>query len=337
LSGFSAPKVKEPEMKCPFCGSENHKVHQRNHHACNTIYRCLGCNRCFSERRFSPYAGLKLAPEKIVSVLHSLCEGVTVRATERLVNVNRDTVLRLLVMAGERARNVLDRYVRDLRPRYVQADELWTFVHTKEAHKDDDDPAEWGDAYIWLALDSESKLLISHLVGKRDAASAHVFVRDFSERVHPMWRCQFTSDGFKPYIEAVESAFGSDIDYGMLLKMYGKPDNAGPDWYGPAKVIATVPTPVSGDPELHRISTSHIERTNLSFRTQLRRFTRLALGFSKSLDNLKAAVTLYVAYYNLCRVHRTLRVTPAQEAGLTDHIWSIEELLREGCAEQQAA
>ena len=314
-------------IHCPHCGSESFKVHQRNGHESNTIYRCLGCNRCFSGRRFTPYAGTNLEPGKIVDVLHSLCEGVSVRATERLLNVHRDTILSMLVMAGERSQAVLNRYVRDLRPRFVQADELWTFVWKKEKRKSVDDPDDWGDTYIWLALDSETKLLISHLVGKRDTAHAHEFVRDLSERVHPMWRCQFTSDGFRPYIEAVEAAFGADIDFAQLVKLYGKPDNAGPDWYGPPRVIATVPTPVSGHPDEARISTSHVERANLSLRTQLRRFTRLALGFSKSLDNLRAAVAVYVAYYNFCRVHRTLRVTPAMEAGLTDHIWGIEELL----------
>jgi transposase-like protein/IS1 family transposase len=317
-------------MECPFCKSENHKVHQRNGHACNTIFRCLGCNRCFSARRFTPYAGLKLRPEKVLDVIHSLCEGCSVRATERLVSVHRDTVLRLLLLAGGRCQVTLDRYVRDLRPRYVQADELWTFIHTKENHLAYGDPGEWGDAYIWLALDSDTKLIISHLVGKRDAASAHAFADDLSQRIHPRWRCQFTSDGFKPYVEAVEAAFGIDIDFAQLLKVYGKPDNAGPDWYGPPKVIEAVPTPVTGNPKFERISTSHVKRVNLSVRTQLRRLTRLALGFSKSLDNLKAAVAVYVAYYNLCRLHRTLRVTPAMEAGLTDHVWSIEELLQAG-------
>lgn len=233
-------------------------------------------------------------------------------------------------MAGERCQNVLDRYMQDLRPRHVQADELWTFVHTKEDHLTSGDSDEWGDTYIWLALDNDTKLLISHLVGKRDAASANAFVSDFSRRLRPMWRCQFTSDGYRPYIEAVESAFGVDIDFAQLVKIYGKPDNAGPDWYGPSEVIDAVPTTISGDPDEAHISTSHIERANLSFRTQLRRFTRLALGFSKSLDNLKAAVAVYVAFYNLCRVHRTLRITPAMEAGLTDHVWNIEELLRAG-------
>ncbi len=135
----------------------------------------------------------------------------------------------------------------------------------------------------------------------------------------------------------MEAAFGADIDFAQLVKIYGKPDNAGSDWYGPAKVIQAVPTPVSGNPDEAHISTSHIERTNLSFRTQLRRFTRLALGFSKNLDNLKAAVIVYAEFYNFCRVHRTLRVTPAMEAGLTDHIWNIEELLAAAMGSRVAA
>jgi len=145
-----------------------------------------------------------------------------------------------------------------------------------------------------------------------------------------MWRCQFTSDGFRPYISAVEEHFGADIDFAQLIKVYGKPDNAGPDWYGPPKVIETVPTPVSGNPDEAHICTSHVERANLSVRTHLRRFTRLALGFSKSLEKLKAAVAMYAGWYNFCRVHLSLRVTPAMQAGISNHIWSIEELLQAG-------
>jgi IS1 family transposase/transposase-like protein len=315
------------EIKCPHCESELHKVHQRNGHPANTIYRCLGCNRYFSGRRFTPYAGTKLKPEEIVKVLEGLCEGCSVRATERLLGVHRDTILGTLRMAADRCQAVLNRYVRNLRPRFVQADELWTFVRTKEKQKSLDDPDEWGDTYIWLALDSETKLLISHLVGKRDATYANEFVRDLSERLQPMWRCQFTSDGFRPYVEAVEAAFGADINFAQLVKVYGKPGSAGPDWYGAPKVIEAVPNPVSGNPDLAHVSTSHVERANLSFRTQLHRFTRLALGFSKKLPNLKAAVTVFAGFYNFCRIHRTLRVTPAMEAGLTDHVWSVEELL----------
>jgi IS1 family transposase len=199
------------------------------------------------------------------------------------------------------------------------------FVHTKERHLSEDDPAEWGDAYTWIALDAESKLVISHLVGKRDAESANEFVRDYSSRVEGLH--QVTSDGFRPYIQAIEPYFGADIHFAQLLKLYGKPANAGPDWYGPAKVIEPVPTPVSGNPDEAHICTSHVERSNLNFRMHLRRFTRLVNAFSKKLENLKAAVALYVAWYNFCRMHQTLRVTPAMEAAVTDHIWGITELL----------
>jgi hypothetical protein len=170
---------------------------------------------------------------------------------------------------------------------------------------------------------------------KRDAACASEFVKDLSNRIHG--RCEVTSDGFRPYIEAVEEAWGADVDFAQLVKIYGAPENTGPDWYGPgSKVIETVPTPVSGNPDFKHISTSHIERSNLTLRMQLRRFTRLVNGFSKSLDHLKAAVALYMAWYNFCRVHQTLRVTPSMEAGITDHIWSVGELLGFGEAAKAA-
>ncbi len=187
------------------------------------------------------------------------------------------------------------------------------------------DPAEWGDAYTWVALDAQSKLIISHLVGKRDAESANEFIADYRSRVVGLH--QVTSDGYRPYVDAMETYFGADINFAQLLKIYGKPDKAAPDWYGPPKVIAEVPNPVSGKPDEAHISTSYVERSNLNFRMHLRRFTRLVNAFSKKLENLKAAVALYVAWYNMCRVHMTLRVTPAMEAGISDHIWKVEELL----------
>jgi IS1 family transposase len=239
--------------------------------------------------------------------------------------MHKKTILSLLVAAGQKCQAVLNSRIRNIQTKYVQLDELWTFVHTKEAHLHHDDPADWGDAYTWIALDADTKLIISDLVAKRDGPSALEFVTDFSKRV--VGRLQVTSDGFRPYIGAMEESFGADVDFAQLIKIYGKPDNAGPDWYGPPKVIETVPTPVSGKPDFEHICTSHVERANLNFRMHLRRFTRLVNAFSKKLDNLKAAVALYVAWYNLCRVHMTLRITPAMEAGLTDHVWAIEEML----------
>ena len=167
--------------------------------------------------------------------------------------------------------------------------------------------------------------MISYLVGKRDAECANRFVRDLSERISG--RCQVTSDGFKPYINAVEEAWGADVDFAQLIKIYGAPDTTGPGWYGPPKVIDTASVPISGNPDMDRVCTSHVERLNLYVRMHLRRFTRLTNAFSKKLTHLKAAVSLFMAWYNFCRVHQTLRVTPAMEANLTDHIWPVEELL----------
>jgi transposase-like protein/IS1 family transposase len=288
-------------------------------------YRCRSCGATFSENKPKPLGNHYIEFSKATQVINLLLEGVSVRAASRLTGLHKNTILSLLVLAGQKCQALLNARIHNLRPRYVQLDELWTFVHTKQVHLSEDDPAEWGDAYTWVALDAETKLVISHLVGKRDAESANIFIADYSDRVNGIH--QVTTDGFRPYIDAMETYFGADIDFAQLLKVYGKPDNAGPEWYGPGKVIETVPNPVSGNPDEAHISTSHVERSNLNFRMHMRRFTRLVNAFSKKLENLKAAVTLYVAWYNFCRVHMTLRVTPAVEAGLTDHVWSLAELL----------
>ena len=209
----------------------------------------------------------------------------------------------------------------------MQADELFCFVHTKQAHLDPDAPKEWGDTYTWLALDSETKLILSYHVGKRDGASAVEFVRDLSERIDPMHRPQITTDGFRPYVNAIEEYFGANLDFAQLIKIYGRSESTAGEWHAPVEVVDAIPVVVTGNPKIERISTSHIERMNLSVRMHLRRFTRLTSGFSKKLGHLKAAVSLLLCWYNFCRVHQTLRVTPAMESNLTDHIWTLEELL----------
>ncbi|MGC2422364.1 MAG: DDE-type integrase/transposase/recombinase [Candidatus Acidiferrales bacterium] len=260
-----------------------------------------------------------------MQIVTLLLEGMSVRAVSRTTGVHKTTILSLLLTVGNKCRSLFDARVRNIRPRFVQADECWTFVHSKEAHLSPDAPAEWGDAYIWMAIDSETKMVLSYLVGKRDAANCVEFVRDLSERV--TGRFQLTTDGLNIYRNAVEEYFGADIDFAQLLKLYGKPNSEDPEWYNPTKVVATVPIPVSGNPKLERISTSHVERANLSLRTHLRRFTRLSLGFSKTLEHLSAAVNLYMFFFNYCRVHQSLRVTPAMQTGIADHVWSVQELL----------
>jgi len=253
-------------------------------------FRCPACKSTFSEPRKRPLGRHYIQTEKAAQIVSLLMEGMSVRAVSRFIGVHQGTILSLLLTVGKKCRNIFDSRVRGIHPRFVQADELWTFVHTKEKHLGSDDPSEWGDAYIWMAIDSETKLVLSYLTAKRDAVSAYDFIRDLSERV--VGRFQITTDGLRSYVPAIEDYFGADVDFAQLLKLYGTTDGEAPDWYSPSHVKAAIPIPISGNPNPRYISTSHVERANLSVRTHLRRFTRLSLGFSKSLDHLKAAIDL---------------------------------------------
>jgi len=288
-------------------------------------FRCNTCRATFSTPRQRPLGRHCIRTEKAVQVISLLTEGMSIRSVSRVTGVHKTTILSLVLTVGEKARRLFNARIRKVRPRFVQADELWTFVHTKERHLFPGDSGEWGDAYVWMAIDSETKLVLSYLTAKRDAVSAYEFVRDLSERVTGHF--QITTDGLKGYIPAIEEYFGASVDFAQLVKMYGASGGEGPEWYEPSYVKSTAPTVISGNPHPARISTSHIERANLSVRTHLRRFTRLSLGFSKSLAHLKASVDLYMAFFNFCRVHQTLRVTPAMQAGISDHIWTVQELL----------
>ncbi len=288
-------------------------------------YRCPGCKATFSEPRQKPLGNHYIEVEKAAQIVTLLQEGMAVRAASRITGVHKGTILSLLLTVGEKCRALFDRQVRGIRPRFVQADELWTFVHTKEGHLAGDGPAEWGDCYVWMAVDAETKMVLSYFTGKRTALSAAELIRDLSERVSG--RFQITTDGLRWYIPAIEERFGADVDFAQLLKLYGPSEGEAPDWYSPSHVKAILPIPISGNPNPRQICTSHVERANLSVRTHLRRFTRLCLGFSKTAKHLRAAVNVYMAFFNFCRVHQTLRVTPAMQAGIADHVWTVEELL----------
>lgn len=326
IVGLSAGIVKENPMTCIRCNHENVKRFGTYGKKKIQRYRCQNCKTSFSDTRHGRFGHHYLTLEQTSKIISLMLEGVSIRAIGRLTRIDRNTILSVLLTAGVKARSLFNTRIRKVRAHFIQLDETWTFVHTKEKHLARNDPQEWGDAYTWVGLDSETKLVISYLVGKRDAVCANEFVKDLNNRV--IGRCQITSDGFRPYIEAVEEAWGADVDFAQLIKIYGRPDNSGPEWYRPgSKVIDTISTPISGDPHFRRISTSHVERANLTLPMHLRRFTRLVNAFSKSLAHLKAGVALYMAWYNFCRVHQTLRVTPAMEAGITDHIWSVNELI----------
>jgi transposase-like protein/IS1 family transposase len=287
-------------------------------------FRCPGCKATFSAPQPKPLGNHYIDVEKTAQVMTLLLEGMSVRSVSRITGLHQATILSLLTTVGEKSRLLFDRHVRNVKPRFVEADELWAFVGCKERHLHEDSPKEWGDTYTWLGIDAESKLIISYHVGKRDAGSAFEFIRDLRERVRG--RFQITTDGLRAYVPAIEEYFGAEIDFAQLVKIYGSSGTDGPDWYKPSQVIETIPTPISGDPDPKHISTSYVERTNLSVRMHLRRFGRLTNAFSKKLANLKSAVSIFAVFFNFCRVHSTLRTTPAMAAGLTEHIWSLQEL-----------
>lgn len=268
-----------------------------------------------------------LPVEKQIQIVNGLIEGCSIRATSRMVGAEHKTVMRTLLRIGQRCADLLDSKIRSIRARRVQVDEIWTYVFKKQAMITSDDPAERGDQYVFIGMDADTKLVISHLIGKRDAATAFYLISDLKDRL--AYRVQLTTDGFRPYLNAVEDNFGADVDYAMLVKVYGSEsrEESAPEWYGPPHVVAAVPTPITGRPNPRYISTSYIERQNLTIRMQARRFTRLTNAFSKKLTNLKAHAALHFAHYNFVRIHQTLRVTPAMAAGVTDHLWGIKDLV----------
>jgi IS1 family transposase len=267
----------------------------------------------------------KLSVEKQAMGVSALVEGASIRSVERITGIHRDTIMRLMVRTGQNCQELMDASMRNLKCENLQVDEIWCYVGKKQRHlKITDDLNEVGDQWVWVALDAESKLIPSFLVGKRSFQNACAFLQDLSERMDN--RVQLSSDSLSSYAEAVEYAFGPEVDYGQIVKSY-EAEPLGPGRYSPPHVVSAARTVIVGNPEVKKISTSYIERSNLTMRMQMRRFTRLTNAFSKKLENLKAAVALHFAHYNFVRVHSSLRVTPAMKAGLTDHIWDVADLL----------
>ena len=269
----------------------------------------------------------KLTTKQRSQVIRCLVEGNSIRSTERITGVTRNAIGRLLLDMGEVCRNFQDRTLRNLTCKRLQLDEVWSFCYAKEKNVPADRKGEfgYGDVWTWTAIDADTKLIPSWLIGRRDAICAAEFVQDVAERLSN--RVQITTDGHKPYLMAIEDAFGSDVDYAMLQKIYGRSPLEDEKRYSPAQCIGIKMDMVKGDPELDHISTSYVERHNLTIRMQSRRFTRLTNGFSKSILHHAASFALFIMYYNFCRVHQTLRVTPAMEAGVSDHAWTIEEVV----------
>ncbi|MFM7293632.1 MAG: IS1 family transposase [Burkholderiales bacterium] len=268
----------------------------------------------------------KLTIEERAKILHLLCEGMSIRAITRLTGASKNTVAKLLIDAGKACAAYHDANVRDVKASRVQVDEIWSFTYAKQKNVAGAKaaPDHAGDTWTWTAIDADSKMILSYLVGGRDAEYAMWFMDDLASRLAT--RVQLTSDGHRAYLEAVEGAFGCDVDYAQLVKMYGSVGATDNRRYSPAECTGIQKRAVEGKPDMKHVSTSYVERSNLTMRMHMRRFTRLTNAFSKKVENHAHAVALHMMYYNFVLIHKTLRVTPAMEAGVTDRLWDITDI-----------
>lgn len=266
----------------------------------------------------------KLNAEERRRVVAALVEGNSLRAVTRMTGVHRTTIIKLLCDLGRVCSEYQDKAFRNLPCKRLQCDEIWAFVGAKEKNCTPEMKQEgFGDIWTWVALDADTKLVPAWFVGSRDAGAAYHFIHDLKRRLAN--RVQLTTDGHGAYLYAVEDAFGSEVDYAQLVKIYGAAQDD--TRYSPAQCMGARKTVITGDPVYDHVSTSYVERQNLTMRMSMRRFTRLTNGFSKKVENHECAIALHFMYYNFCRIHQTLRVTPAMESGVADHVWSIDELI----------
>ena len=271
----------------------------------------------------------KLPPAKRVQILSMLCEGSSMRSISRVADVSINTVSKLLVEAGEACAAHHWDAVRGVKAKRVQCDEIWSFCYAKQKNVEaaTDAPESAGNVWTWTAIDADTKLIISYMVGGREADTAQFFIDDLRERIDG--RMQLTTDGHKAYLEAVARAFNpGEVDYAMLVKLYGAVPGKGDERrYSPAECVGARKQKIAGEPDIKHVSTSHVERQNLTMRMSMRRFTRLTNAFSKKIDNHIHALSLYFVFYNFTRIHKTLRMSPAMAAGIADRLWSMEDVV----------
>jgi transposase-like protein/IS1 family transposase len=298
-------------------------------------YRCNTCKKTFSEehekapRPQGPLGEMRIPIEKAEMCLQLLLEGMSLRSITRITGVHQRTILNLTLLVGERCRKLSDNRIKGVAVKDVEADEIWGFVGMKRITKlrkgiTDDDSI--GDAYTYVGIERNTKLILAwHLSERRDVATTEAFTEKLDRATSGHF--QLTTDGLKSYPDAIAYSLGTRVDYAQLIKIYGKNDHEGEQKYSPPEVVETTINPLIGNPDPRRICTSIIERSNLSMRTSIRRLTRLTNAFSKKWENLHAMLSLYFAYYNFCRIHSSIRCTPAMESGITGHVWSLRELL----------
>ncbi len=269
----------------------------------------------------------KLTKEQRAQVVACLVEGSSIRSTVRMTGIAKNTVIKLLVDLGKACSEYQDKAFRNLSCKRIQCDEIWSFVGAKDKNVPADKKGVfgYGDVWTWTAIDAQSKIIPCWYVGDRSAESAYHFIHDLKGRLAN--RVQLTTDGHKAYLDAVETAFGDDIDFAQLVKIYGTEKKQGEARYSPAQCMGARKAHVTGKPEYDHVSTSFVERSNLTMRMGMRRFTRLTNAFSKKVENHEHAIALHFMHYNFARVHTSLRVTPAMEAGISDHVWELEEIV----------
>jgi transposase-like protein/IS1 family transposase len=292
-------------------------------------YKCQQCGKRFTEPQEKPF-GEDVRKEKatVLMILKCLLEGSSVRSTARLCDVDPKTVLAMLEHAGKNCERIMGKLLVNIPVKDVQCDEIWGYVRKKEAHKFPFEAHDnsIGDAYCFVAIERGSKLVLNFALGRRDQATTDAFIEGLRGATAPQ-RFQITTDGFQPYKSSIETTLGDRVDYAMLVKSYAE-STEGERRYSPAEVVDAKPVVIIGNPDKDKICTSHIERQNLSIRMGMRRMTRLTNAFSKKWENLWYAYCLWFAFYNFCRIHKPLRVTPAMEAGITNRVWDVEELLK---------
>jgi transposase-like protein/IS1 family transposase len=293
----------------------------------NQRYRCAQCRKTFQEAKENPLGTMRIPLERAEMCLQLSLEGMSIRSIQRITGLHQETILNLLVLAGDKCRQLMKDRIKGVAVKDVEADEMWGFVGMKKMTKlhKQVTTEQIGDAYTFVGIERNTKLVLAWHLGDRDVPNTEAF----TEKLHhaTSGHFQLTTDGFAAYPQAISYSLGTRVDYAQLIKVYGKNDHEGEQKYSPAEVLDTVSKPLIGNPDPRRICTSIVERSNLSMRTSIRRLTRLTNAFSKKWDNLHAALSLYFAYYNFCRIHSSIRCTPAMESGITGHVWTLRELL----------
>jgi transposase-like protein/IS1 family transposase len=316
------PEEGKARMTCKHCGADCRKFGKDRKGL--TRHQCRECKRTFTETHAKPLGGMYTEVDRAEEVLKLLIEGCSISTIERFTGLHHGTILKILVIAGEKCEKIMGRMIRNVEVRDVELDEAWSYIGKKQKRVRPDDDPNLGDCYTSVAIERHSKLVLNIAMGKRDQATTDVFIEGLRQATSGEF--QITTDGFAPYKSAITTTLSDRCDYAMLIKVYRAPSD-GEARYSPAEVASVKEVPVMGRPDPERICTSIVERSNLSLRMGLRRFTRLTNAFSKKWENHWAAVSLWYTFYNFCRVHKSLRMTPAMAAGITGRIWNLRELL----------